>query len=178
MRQITLDIYKFSELSDKAKKRALEDERPFHPLDEWWDVQYEDAANIGLKITGFDIDRRNDCKGEFTLSAEEVAANILRDHGDVCDTYKAAESYLEKQQVALAEYLEEEAKEDGDRDTLYEKVDVLIAIADKFLKELCDCYWKALCTDYDLYTSDEAIIEHIEANEYEFTKSGKRFLLS
>ena len=48
-------------------------------------------------------------------------------------------------------------------------------IEDDFLKSLCEDYRILLQHQYEYLTSEEVIIETIEANEYEFTQDGKRF---
>jgi len=53
----TYKVYKFSELSEKAKETVLEKQWDINISYDWWDSTYDDAANIELKITGFDIDR-------------------------------------------------------------------------------------------------------------------------
>ena len=67
-RTIRTKVYLFSELSDQAKQKVIEDNYDINVDYEWWESAYEDAANIGLKITGFDIDRGSYCNGEFTIS--------------------------------------------------------------------------------------------------------------
>ena len=44
-----------------------------------------------------------------------------------------------------------------------------------FEYELAKCYFKSLQEEYDYRLSDEAIIESIESNDYEFTEDGERF---
>ena len=82
MRTIRTKVYKFSELSDKAKQKAIEKFYDINVDYDWWESVYEDAKNIGLKITGFDIDRASYCNGDFILSACEVAQNISNKHGE------------------------------------------------------------------------------------------------
>ena len=41
-----------------------------------------------------------------------------------------------------------------------------------FVKELLNAYWKILYDDYEYLTSEEAIKETIEANEYDFDEDG------
>ena len=51
-RTIRTKVYLFSELSDQAKQKVIEDNYDINVDYEWWESAYEDAANIGLKITG------------------------------------------------------------------------------------------------------------------------------
>jgi hypothetical protein len=59
---------------------------------DWWQTTYEDAENMGLKITSFDLDRNRHAKGCFITNAMECAESILRDHGETCDTYIEAQA--------------------------------------------------------------------------------------
>ena len=61
-KQIT--VYSFSELSDSSKQKAIEDNRYISVKENWWENVYEDANNIGLKITSFD-DYRGEIEGEL-----------------------------------------------------------------------------------------------------------------
>lgn len=164
MRTIKTKVYQFSELSEQAKKKAIEWGYDINVCHEWWEVIYEDAAEIGLKLTGFDIGRGQDCEGEFMLAANEVAQNIFNNHGEVCETYKTAQKFMEEWQPVFNSYMETEEGEDK-----------LMEIEDDFLKSLLNDYLKSLRDEYDYQTSEKAIIETIEANEYEFTEDGKRF---
>ena len=53
--------------------------------------------------------------------------------------------------------------------------DKLIEIEGDFLNSLCGDYLIMLRNDYEYMTSKAAIIETIEANEYEFTVDGNDF---
>jgi len=166
MRTVRTKVYQFSELSEQAKQKAIEVCADYNVSYDWWQFTYEDAANIGLKITGFDIDRGSYCNGEFTLSAHEVAANIIRDHGELCETYKTAQSFLDTVNDIQGKYEELEGAE-------YE--DEMIEAEDEFLKFLLEDYRIILKNEYEYQTSEEAILETIQANEYEFKADGTRF---
>ena len=57
MKEKIIKLYQFDELSDNAKERARGWWRESLCYDDWWESVYEDAAQAGLKITGFDLDR-------------------------------------------------------------------------------------------------------------------------
>ena len=99
MKEHTVTTYSFAELSDKAKETAIQDLSPINVDYEWWDGEYEDAANVGIKITEFDIDRGSYCKGDFILDAEDVAKKIIEDHGNMCETHKTAIDFLDAVKV-------------------------------------------------------------------------------
>lgn len=164
MRTVRTKLYKFSELNEKAQEKAIEKLYDINVNYEWWESTYEDARNIGLKITGFDLDRNRNAQGEFLLAANEVAANIFRDHGETCETYKTAKSFMEEWEPVFATYME---TDDGE--------DKLIDMEDEFLKSILEDYSIILQHEYEYLTGREAIIESIEANEYEFLQDGSIF---
>jgi hypothetical protein len=165
MRTIRTKVYQFSELSKAAQSKAVEVMNDINTDFNWWQFIYEDAAQIGLKLDGFEFDSASFVRnlgGEFTLSACEVAANIFRDHGENCETYKTAESFMEIWQPVFNTYMKTEKGEDK-----------LIHLETKFLNTLLADYKQMLQDEYDHQCSREAIIETIEANEYEFDINGK-----
>ena len=164
MRIIETKVYKFDELPEDIKEKAIENLYDINVDYEWWQFIYEDAEQIGLEITEFDIDRASYCKGKFTLSAEEVAANIIKDHGKDCETFKTASSYLKEHDPIFSEYFNTEDSKLEDK---------LLELEDEFLKSLCEDYRIILSNEYEYLTSKEAIIETIKCNNYEFTEYGE-----
>ena len=158
-------VYKFDELTDKAKEKVLHDMYDLNVYYDWWEGVYEDAANVGLKLTSFDLDRNRHAKGEFTLSAAEVAANIIRDHGEQCETYKTTQAFLDE--------INSLAMPDDDSDEFSEWENKMLELEDEFLKSLLEDYSIMLQKEYEYLTSEEAIIETIQANDYEFTEDCK-----
>lgn len=164
---ITRNLYKFEELSDDAKYKAIEKLWDINVDYDWWQWTYEDAEEIGLKLTEFDLDRGQYCKGYFIDTAEHTAKKIIKNHGDTCETYKDAQNYLSDLENAITKNLEENVDCDYPEDCLdTEEID------DDFLKELLEDYRIILRNEYDYLTSREAIIETIEANDYEFLEDG------
>jgi len=138
-------VFQFSELSDDAKKVAIEQLNDINVADfDWWSYTYDDAKSIGLKITSFDLDRHQ-IDGVLVNTAHEICPKIIAEHGEQCGTYALAKKWLN-------DYMESD-----------------------FLKELCGEYLTILRDEYDYLISDEAIISTIEINEYEFLESGKQY---
>ncbi len=164
MRTIRTKIYKFEELNKDAQQKAVENLYDINVMFNWWENVYEDAANIGLKITGFDIDRGSYVNGDFNLSASEVAANIFRDYGESCSTYKTAAEFMEEWTPVFSKYME---TEDGE--------DILMDIEERFLKSICEDYRIILKNEYEYLSSEDAIKETIESNGYEFKQDGTRY---
>jgi hypothetical protein len=166
MRTVRTKVYKFNELSEDAKQTAIEQFSDINVQDYWWENTYEDAAMMGLKINSFNIDRGSYCKGDFTMSAESVAYAIIENHGKDCDTYKTAKEFL----IQLESFNTlEDGDEEGDYDNEIEELE------EEFEKSLLEDYRIILQKDYEYHTSKEAIIETIEANEYEFYANGKQY---
>ena len=140
------------------QKKVLENLYTINVDYQWWDSTYEDARQIGLEIEAFDIDRGTS-EGRFTLSPEDVMTAILHNHGDACSTFKTAEEY--KNELSLL------SQDDEDYDEKYSD------IKDDFLRSLLEDYCIILSKEYDYLTSEEAIKETIECNDYEFTAEGK-----
>lgn len=166
-RKKEITVFKFSELSDRAKEKARDGYREGALDYEWWDTVYEDAKNIGLKITGFDLGRGSYVEGSFTKSADDVAKLILEDHGKDTETYKDARDFLADQEKKWAKEKEEE---DEDEDKIYGEVSE--EDEEEFLKTLCEDYRIILEKEMEYLTSNEAIDESIEANEPEFNEDG------
>lgn len=184
MRQetITRNIYTWDDLTDQDKDIVIGNNRDINVDHDWWESTYMDAENIGLKITGFDLGRSQECSGDFLLNAAEVARKILADHGDTCSTYQTAQDYLQSRFVELKQLCQDEADElciafsfgDGvldvhDTDEC-ELVEVLEDANTNFLKSLLEDYRHMLQKEYEYLCDDEAIIETIEANEFEFNE--------
>jgi len=159
MRTVRTKVYNFEELSQEAKQVAIDKNSGINVDYDWWDFTYEDAENIGLKLKGFDLDRNKHANGEFMQSARYCAEQIKETHGENCNTYSLAEEFLAGYDNIMNEEEEQEIEE----------------IEEEFLNKLLDEYADILQNESEYLQSEEAIIETLIANEYEFTKDGKQF---
>ena len=167
----TITVYTFDELSEEAKKKAREWMRG-HALNyDWWDFIYEDAASVGIKITGFDLGRASYCAGTIE-DTESTAHAILKNHGEECETHKTASAYLKDRDDAIEAAPRNEDGEFEDEGALDDKLD---EIAGEFIKSILEDYRICLQREYEYRLSDEAIDEDIRANEYLFTEGGQRY---
>ncbi len=174
MRHITFTttVYTFDELSDRAKENAVSRLCDINVDYEWWDCTYEDAARVGLKITGFDVGRGNSITGDFTESADECAEMILVDHGEGCETFKTASAYLASRGELVSRFsdgVDTDAVAEGNEYDFDCECDELDR---EFKRDLLEDYLSILRNEYEYLTSEEAIIETILANEYEFDEDG------
>jgi len=173
MRKITTTVYTFEELSDEAKENAVSRLRDINVDHEWWDCTYDDAARIGLKITGFDCGRGNSITGEFTESADECADIILADHGPDCDTFKTATDYMARRSELVSRFSDGINTEIVAEDNEYDFDEECDELDRDFKRSILEDYLSILRKEYEYLTGDEAIIETIRANGYEFTEDGK-----
>jgi hypothetical protein len=171
MKTVKVNVYKFSELSEQAKEKARNWWREGGLNYEWWDYFYYDAERIGLKITSFDLDRNRHAEGDFLLAANEVAANIFKEHGEQCETYKTATQFMEEWEPVFNDYMDENGVN-------YESEMLeghLMELEEEFLSSLLEDYSIMLQNEYEYMYSDEYVSEAITINEYDFTEDGSIF---
>jgi lipase chaperone LimK len=169
-----IKIYKYEELTEEQKQKVLSKLWDLNVDLDWWIYTYEDAERIGLKINGFDIDRGSYCEIKPLLSYIDIADQIIKDHGDQCETYIHAEEFLKEYNPLLEQYEEMNNDCTGNYDyNLYQKIeDQLVELKIRFLSNLRNDYLTILRNEYEYLTSREAIEETINCNEYEFTEEG------
>jgi hypothetical protein len=172
MKTIRTKVYSFNELNKDAKQKAIENNCEINIFSDWWDSIYEDAKNVDLKITSFDLDRNRHCKGEFYNSAISTAEKIINEHGKSCETFKTATNFIAEWQPIFNSYMDETNEDTYENSDLEDR---LIELETDFLHELLEDYSIILEKEYEYLTSSEAIIETILANEYDFLPNGNRF---
>ena len=169
MRTAEINYYKFDELSDKAKDRARDWWRQGALQYDWWDCIFDDAAGIGLKITGFDTGRSCEITGDFIGTAEETADKILAEHGDRCDTWAEANAYKK----TVAEFMANAEKDEDGELATYALENEREDIDREFLRALLEEYLVMLRKEEEYQLSEEVVDELLIANDYEFTEDGK-----
>ena len=171
MKTVEITLYKFEELPPHGQEQAINRYSGINVDHEWWwESTYEDAERVGLKITSFD-DYSLDA--EFIEGAEYTANKILEDHGEQCETYQTAKSYLEERTTlvtSLSDGIHLDRVTEGNEDEFDWSCNDLDA---EFLYSLREDYRIILQKEYEYLTSDEAIKETLIANEYDFTEDGR-----
>ena len=179
MREIMVKVYKFSELSDDAQERALNDFRYIDVGCDWWRDTYADIRAAG-KLIGLDIDRiyfDTDLYCIFNADYEYVrgAAKAVKaefPHAtDLHDVARKLQALQKRHFYSLSCNVSSQRVSNLYRCFRFgEDYDCDLGdILDDF------AYWaRILLRDaYEYLTSDEAVKEMIEANGYEFTEAGK-----
>jgi hypothetical protein len=173
MKTIEIQIFKFEELSEEAQQNAISKNQSINVDFDWWVHIYEDAKNIGLKITGFDLDRNRHCTGKLIESFGEVCIKIISEHGKECQTHKTAQEYLSKFNDLVSKHSNgiktDEVEEGKEWDFDNECKD----IEEEFLNDILEDYYIMLQNECEYLTSEESIKETLISNEYDFTESGK-----
>jgi hypothetical protein len=168
MKTIELTLYTINELSENARQKAIQELSDINVDYNWWEFTYEDAKEIGLKITSFELDRNRYAEGKFEEYSYEVAQNIINNHGESTETYKIAQNFIIEYKKTELEYNEDDENNDvidNEREELEQF----------FLCEILEEYSLILQREYEYLISDEAILKTIEANEYLFTENGKMY---
>ncbi len=173
---LTKKVYKVDELPEDIQQKILENYADINVNFDWWDSMYEDAKNVLLRIDGFDLARNRHCTGNFIEYAEDTAKKIIAEHGESCETWGTATNYLTERAelvkkysdgVSVYDYDNDQEKIDADYDNDQEKIDA------EFLRSILEDYSIMLQKEYEYKTSEEAIIETLKANDYDFTVDGK-----
>ena len=171
MKTIQINLYSFNELTDKAKQKVIEKFADINTDYEWWDFTVEDAKEIGLNITSFELYHK-DINAKFINSALETSAKIIQEHGVDCATYKTALQFSTDYDSLVAKYSDgiDLTNVTGEKEYDFDQEDD--KLKNDFLNSLCNDYFKMLLEEYEYATSEEAIIETIKSNEYFFTENG------
>lgn len=159
MRIHETEIFKFEELSEAAKAEALVTMFNLNVDHEWWEATYEDAARVGIAISGFEYGGGNSIDAE--LECERCTAKlIVAEHGPTTETFKLASAFLALPMI------------DGEKGLSWDDGFPGTEAAREFRRAIFAEYLEMLRSEYEYLTSDEAVREAIIANDYEFTAAG------
>ena len=174
MRIIETKVYRFKELDEQAKEKALENNREIFVEDSWWEFVEYDLEMFGLKLKEFDLGRRDYVKLEVYYALDKICDKIMEICGDKTEIYKIAEEYSKEYKL-----IQDDMESLNDMDTDKDEHDLMRLelksqdLEDDFLKEISEEALSMLKNEYEYLTSEECIIDMFEANEYEFTEEGK-----
>ena len=179
MREITVKVYAFAELSEAAKERALNDFRYIDVGWDWWDDAF-DTIRIAGKLIGLDIDRiyfdiDSYCMFDaYYRYARGAAKAVQSEFSRATDLHEVARKLQDLQRRRFYSLRCEVSSqrvsnsyrcfrfgEDYECEDLGDIIDDFAHWARILLRD-----------EYEYLTSDEAIREIIEVNEYEFTEAG------
>lgn len=193
-------VFKFDELSDKAKEKARDWYREGGLGYDWWGTVYDDAVQVG-ELIGIDIDVREgggpsiyftgfyhqgsgaSFRGRYAY--KKGWREALAEYAPKTEGNDELWSIAERLQVAQAKQfykLVADVLPSGDssvtvsvshEDSLYRDIgDAEGEIVD-LMRAFADWIYQNLKRDYEFLTSDETVDEALVANEYEFTEEGE-----
>jgi len=188
MRTIRTKVYQFSELkSQQAKDAAIEwfrSDNEYHHSDEVIKTIKEGLLHFGAELKNYSIDwdNINGCDFSIDLGVSEEVEELTSVrlwkylHNNNLFTYynkynKKTENLLEGSCPFTGVCFDEDFLDNIRQ--FVKKPDTTT-----FKELLTDAVYNAInagCKDWEYQQSDEAIIETIEANEYEFKADGTRF---
>ena len=168
---VSTEIYKFAELSDESKEKVIEKLYSINVDFEWWDFTYDDAARVGITIKAFDLDRGSYCEGDI-YDFEETAEKIIANHGKDCETYKTASQYIIDKCKLVEKFSDGVQLDIVTEDNEYDFDTECDELEDDYKKSIFEDYRVILQKEFEYLTSEAAIIETINANDYEFTADG------
>ena len=180
MREMTTMVYSFNELSDDAKKRALNAFRDINVEYDWWDGAYDTICTAG-NLLGLDIDRINfdaylycifNANYEYVRGAVKAVKAEFPQDTKLHDVARKLQDLQKRHFYSLSCAVTE-----GRSMNRYECFRFCEDYECEELGDIIDDFarwaWVLLRDEYKYLTSDEAVKEAIEANEYEFTEAGK-----
>jgi hypothetical protein len=172
MRKIEVMLYEFRELNDAAKNRAIERFREINVDYEWWSCSYDGMAECGIVIREFDTYR-----GTIESNIDdkyETAKTVISDWSETTVLHVLSEQFLLDRDALVSKYgegnpidgyaVKEEYLNEYDSD--------LDDLESEYHHDLNEAMLQWLREEYEYLTSDEAVIESIEINNYEFTEDG------
>lgn len=195
MRTIEMQAYKFSELNDTAKQKALDRCREWQTEHEWWEYVYDDAKGIG-KIIGIDIERiyfsgfwsqGDGACFEGWYSYKPDSCKQIRRYAPMdAELHEIAQALQNIQRTNFYQlragvkhrghYYHENCTDiDIYRNDNKEPTQDAEELITECLRDFMRWVYGNLEKEYEWLTSDESVAEMIEANEYEFDEDGNIF---
>lgn len=188
-----IKVYRFKELSEKAKQKVIEDFADINIDYEWWnfdcllyitDEWLKDRKYIskeskqwlkkndifaGSKIKFFDIDRDYYLQMELPIKNDSIFLEILGISKALQKQVNIYYSMINHQENNTT--IEFSTENDGNNDTIL--LDKILENAKAVFDDIISDGLSSLKKDYEYTQSEKAIIETIENNDYQFLKNGE-----
>lgn len=180
MREMNVTVYSFDELSEGAQERALNELRPANIEPYWYEDTFDTIRTagklLGLEIGEIQFDTDSYCTFDAHYRYVRGAVKAVRNEfplvDDLCKVAKDLQALQKRHFYSLSCAVTEGRSmnyyrcfrfgEDYECEDLGDIIDDFAHWARILLRD-----------EYEYLTSDEAVKEMIEANEYEFTEDGK-----
>jgi hypothetical protein len=159
MKTIEVTLYKFDELSDKAKEFAVQDN--IHIMTDfgsyWDEIFLWQLKDVGISVDSFDLNRR-EIEVDFYEDLNDVCANVVKDFKG-SEIAEMCANYLTSVEAQLAfDETDDDMLEDMEMVFIY---DLKCELLNMFQRE------------YDYLTDADVIADYLLTNEYDFDINGK-----
>ena len=178
MREMTTMVYSFAELSETAQERALNAFRCSNVEFNWWEDSYDTIRTAG-KLLGLDIDMiycDTDLYCIFDASYEYVRGAVKAVKAEFPQDTELHGIAKDLQALQKRHFYSLSCNVASQRDTNSYQCFRFGEDYECDLGDILDdfAHWARILLrdEYEYLTSDEAIQEMIESNEYEFDEAG------
>lgn len=189
MKTVSVDLYTFDELTDKAKERARDWYKTDYPDSGWWECAYDNAREAfaffgvetsDMSFSGFwsqgdGASFTGDFRTSLISPAADLAAEFPTDETlRVLHARLTAINHPEDTRVTITRsgnYVHSHTMYMNDADE-YSRDDERELLS--ILRSLANWLYGLLESEYDYLVSDECVDESILSNGYHFTIDGKR----
>ena len=178
MREMNVTVYSFDELSEAAQERAINELRPLNIEHDWYEYPYDTIRTAG-KLIGLDIDMiyfDTDLYCIFDASYEYVRGAVKAVQAEFPRMTALHEVAQKLQVLQKRHFYSLSCNVASQRDTnsyqcfrFGEDYECDLGV---IIDDFAHWAWVLLRDEYEYLTSDEAIQEMIESNEYEFDEAG------
>lgn len=173
METINVKLYSFNELKEDIKNKVIQDNYDINTNYDWWECTYDTFNECGIKIDSFDLYRKH-IEIDNILDWEEIAKNLKNNFCNSHDLYIDSLNFIKERDNLIKELGSGNDKDgysvDYDNWDIYDER--IIEIETEYKRELENDILNWLNSEYEYLTSEQAIIETIEANEFKFLKHG------
>lgn len=193
-RTVCKEVYKFNELSEDIQGKVVEKHYNINvEFDDWYEFTIDDAKEIGklmgieiknIYFSGFSSQGDGACfEGYYEYEREGLKK--VKDYAPVDERLHRIAKDLQDIQRKNFYQLKANVKQSGhylheyctrinvdrydDKEMTEDAEDKVI----EYLRDFMRWIYRQLEQQYDYLTSEEAIIETIQANEYEYTEDGE-----
>lgn len=191
MKTKTIKLYTFDELSEEAKKKALEKLYDINVYDDYWYDDMLEEFKEDMKKMGYYVEnvyfRGFWSQGDgacFTGSVDILEYVKIKKLGN---KYRKLLHYVKDMGGSVdittsGRYYHPETMRFEDNiiqmgslydDEILQQATIIVDLIEKEAREKVDELYERLEEQYDYLVSEEAIIDTIECNDYYFTKDGE-----
>jgi TRAP-type mannitol/chloroaromatic compound transport system substrate-binding protein len=198
MKTIKIKIYKFDELSEEAKQKAIENERQNEygiTYGAWYDAvewEFKDKAeklgytDIEMHFSGFWSQGDGACFEANVNIAKWLKAHklstkykLLKEWEDAVSidiTHNARYYYATSTNVNTEYAYESEQLKGKTLDRVNDQLEEVSKLIETEREELGNALYRDLESEYESLTSDDVIADYLLTNEYDFLEDGSQHL--